>query len=169
MPRTRIASPQQIKTLNDANQALKEIGALQIQLEVIDGEASKEIGLIKERAAKDGEKARAKIKNLEQALALFGEYNKADLFSEKKTVELSYGSIGFRLSTKVKTKKNTLELLKKLFPGKAIRIEEKINKEELKDWEDKDLAKVDAAKVTEDTFGYEVNKEEVNKNLLKAG
>lgn len=166
--RKRIATPQQIKNLEEANLALSEIGRLQLKLEAIDGKASEKIGKIKEDAAKAGEDARNRIQELDSALALFAEYNKTDLFREKKTVNLSYGNIGFRLSTKVSVKKTTLELLKKLFP-QGLRIKEEIDKDELKTWEDSQLSQVDAAKVEKDTFFYEVNREEVNKDLMKAG
>ena len=166
--RKRIPAPQQIKDLAEANSALSEIGKLHLKLEAIDGKASERIGEIKEKAAKDGEEARNRIQELDSALALFAEYNKAELFKDKKTVPLSYGNIGFRLSTKVSVKKTTLELLKKLFPN-GLRIKEEINKDELKTWDDSQLKQVDAAKVEEDTFFYEVNREEVNKDLLKVG
>lgn len=166
--RKRITTPQQIKSLEGANTALAEIGRLEMKLEVIDGKASERIGKIKEKAAEDGEAARNRIKELDSALALYAEYNKLELFRDKKTLALSYGYIGFRLSTKVITKKTTLELLKKLFPGKGIRIKEEIDKDELKSWEDSQLTQIDAAKVEQDTFFYEVNREEVNKDLLKA-
>ncbi len=166
--RKRIATPQQIKNLDEANLALSEIGKLQLKLEAVDGKASEKIGKIKEDAAKAGEEARNRIKELDSALALFAEYNKIDLFKEKKTISLSYGNIGFRLSTKVSVKKTTLELIKKLFP-QGLRIKEEIDKDELKTWEDSQLAQVDAAKVEQDTFFYEVNREEVNKDLMKAG
>lgn len=166
--RTRIASPQQIKSLDDANIALAEIGSLQVQLEAIDGKASIQIGKVKEKAATDGEPMRLRIKELESALALFGEYNKTELFKEKKSIPLSYGLIGFRQSTKVSVKRTTLELLKKLFPGKGVRSKEEIDKEQLKEFSDCELASVDAAKVIEDAFFYEVNREEINKNLLQA-
>ena len=93
---------------------------------------------------------------------------KASFLNLLKTINLSYGNIGFRLSTKVSVKKTTLELLKKLFP-QGLRIKEEIDKEELKTWDDSQLAQVDAAKVEQDTFFYEVNREEVNKDLMKAG
>jgi phage host-nuclease inhibitor protein Gam len=167
--RKRVVTPQQIKNLDEANQALAEIGGLQFKLKVIDGKASEKIGKIKEQAAKDGEESRNRIQELDSALALYAEYNKTDLFKEKKTVTLSYGNIGFRLSTKVSiSTKTTLELLKKLFGSKGIRIKEEVDKEELKTWDDSQLAQVDAAKVEKDTFFYEVNEEEVNQDLMKA-
>lgn len=169
MSRKRIATPQQIKNLDDANQALAEIGALELKLEKIDGEASMKIGKIKESAAIAGEASRERIKELESALALFAEYNKAEIFGVKKTIELPYGEIGFRKSTKVSIKKSTLELLKKLFPGKGVRVKEEVDKDALAEFEDDELAQVDAAKVETDVFGYKVNRDEVNKRLLQGG
>ena len=168
MSRKSIPSPQQIKNLDEANTALAEIGSLQLQLEAIDGKGSEKIGAIKEKMAKDGEAARQRIQELDSALALYAEYNKQELFKDKKTVPLSYGNIGFRLSTKIKTKKTTQELLKKLFGGRGLRIKEEVDKEQLKEWTESELAQVDAAKVVEDTFFYEVNKEEVNQDMMKA-
>jgi hypothetical protein len=69
----------------------------------------------------------------------------------------------------VSIKRTSLELIKKLFPGKGIRIKEEVDKEQLNDWSDEELAQVDAAKVAQDTFFYVVNRDEVNKDLLKAG
>lgn len=167
--RKRIETPRQIKNLDEANLALAEIGSCRIKLEAIDGTASEQIGRIKEQAAKEGEESRSRIQALESALALYAEYNKAELFRDKKTVSLSYGNIGYRLSTKVHVKRSTVELLKKLFGGKGLRIKEEVDKDELKSWDEADLVQVDAAKTEQDTFFYEVNREEVNKNLLAAG
>lgn len=167
--RTRVASTAQIKSLDEANLALAEIGNLTIQIEAIDGKASEKIGKIKEDAAKSGEAARVRIMELENALLNYAEYYKGDLFKDKKTIPLAYGNIGYRLSTKVSIKKVTIELLKKLFDGRGIRVKEEVDKEQLKEWKDEELAQVDAIKVTQDTFFYEVNRDEVNKDLLKAG
>ncbi|MCB1202580.1 MAG: host-nuclease inhibitor Gam family protein [Leptospiraceae bacterium] len=166
--RTRVATPQQIKNLDEANAALAEIGVLTAKTDAIDAVATRKIGAIKEKAATDGAPHRERIKELESALSLYAEYNKSDLFKEKKTLTLAYGNIGYRFSTKVSIKtKTTLELLKKLFPGRAVRIKEEVDKEELKEWDDSELATVDAAKVEQDTFFYEVNQEQVNADLLK--
>lgn len=167
--RKRIEGSAQVKSLDDANQALAEIGRLTMQLEAIDGKAAEKIGKIKEDAAAIGAEARDRIKDLENALTIYSEYNKGELFKDRKSIPLSYGSIGYRLSTKVSVKKTTLELLQKLFNGKGTRTKEEVDKEQLKDWEDTDLAQVDAAKVTKDTFYYEVNRDEINKNLMRAG
>lgn len=167
--RTRITSKDQIKDLDGANQAIAEIGRLTMQIEAIDGKASEKIGKIKDQAARDGESARNRIKVIESALLLYAEYNKGDLFKDRKSIDLSYGTIGYRLSTKISIKRTTMDLLKKLFGGKGVRIKEEVDKEELAAWQNEDLAQVDAARVTQDTFFYEVNREEINKDLLRAG
>ncbi len=167
--RRRITGTAQIKSLDDANVALAEIGRLTLQIEAIDGKATEKIGKIKEDAAIKGKEARERIQEIESALSLYADYNKAELFKDRKTIPLSYGEIGFRLSTKVSIKRTSLELIKKLFPGKGIRIKEEVDKEQLNDWSDEELAQVDAAKVAQDTFFYVVNRDEVNKDLLKAG
>lgn len=166
--RKRIPGSFQIKSLDDANQALAEIGRLTLQIEVIDGRAAEKIGKIKEDAAIKGKPARDRIQEIENALSLYADYNKAELFKDKKSIPMSYGNIGYRLSTKVSVKRTTIELLKKLFPGKGTRVKEEVDKDQLKEWADEELAQVDAAKVSQDTFFYEVNREEVNKDLLKA-
>jgi phage host-nuclease inhibitor protein Gam len=155
-----------IKNNNEANTALGKIAICELKLSEIDGDASIEVGKIKEQAAKAGEALRREIQSLGEGVNLYADYNKDELFSNKRSVDFSYGTIGFRKSTKVKTKKSTLELLKKLFQGKGINVKESIDKTVLSEWDDELLAQVDAAKVTDDTFYYETNKDEVNKNLL---
>lgn len=167
MPRTRVEAPDEIKTVADAEQALGEIGSLLNEIDKIDQKGTEKISAIKAKMAKDGADFRNRIKSIESNLALYAKYNKADLFKDKKSVDTAYGSFGFRKSTKVRVKKTTLELLKKLYPGHGIRIKEEPDKDQLKDWRDDDLAAIDAAKTTKDEFGYEVNREEVNKQLLK--
>ena len=172
MTRKKLSTPMEITTAEKANAALREIGTITIKLEAIDAKADQNIGKIKEKAALDGEEHRDRITDLEDALSLFCKVNKQKIFTERKSIPLSYGVIGFRQSTSVKIKRTTLELIKKLFPDRiktAIRVKEEVNKEDLKEWADEELAQIDAAKVPEDKPFYEVNREEVNKNLLKAG
>ncbi len=156
-----------IESLDEANVTLKELAILEIKIDRIDNKYSKKIGQVKEQAVKEGEEARGRIKELGDALSIYAQYNKLKLFNKKKTQEMSWGNIGFRKSTKLKTKKTTLELLKKLFENKGIRIKEEVDREELKEWEDEILAQVDAAKTVEDSFFYEINKDQVNKELIE--
>ena len=156
-----------IKTLEDANLALKEIGLLEHELETIDGEANKKIAEIKADCAKQGEGLRKRITDLSALLGAFAEYNREELFKDRKSQKLSFGEFGYRKSTAISIKKTTLELLKKLKLDRYIRIKEEIDKDLMAEMSDEARAQVDAVRKVKDAFFCQANREEVNKELLK--
>lgn len=156
-----------IKTLEDANLALKEIGMLEHELAAIDAEADKQIAEIKAQGAKQGEGIRKRIVDLSALLGAYAEYNKPELFRDRKSVDLSFGSIGYRKSTSISVKKTTLGLLEKLKLDKYIRVKKEPDKEAMAFMDDEELAQVDAVRKIKDVFFCEANREEVNKELLK--
>jgi phage host-nuclease inhibitor protein Gam len=156
-----------IETLDQANLALKEIGILEKELECIDAEAHRQIAEVKTEAAKKGEDIRRRITDNSDLLGAFAAYNKGDLFKDKKTVQLSFGTFGYRKSTSISVKKTTLELLKKLKLKKYVRIKEEPDKEAMASLDDDTLARVDAERKVKDDFFCEADKEEINKELLK--
>ena len=137
------------------------------ELEAIDAKAAKEIAEVKTKAAKDGEELRKEIAATAAKIEAYAEYNKTDLFKDKKTVDLSFGKIGFRQSTKISVKKSTLELLKKLGFIACVRIKEECDKDAMSNLSDDDLMSVDAARKISNVFFCEANMEEVNKDLLQ--
>jgi phage host-nuclease inhibitor protein Gam len=146
---------------------LKEIGILEKELEGIDADAHKRIAEVKTDAAKKGEDIRKRITDNSALLGAFAAYNKGELFKDKKTVQLSFGTFGYRKSTSISVKKTTLELLKKLKLKKYIRIKEEVDKEAMASLNDETLSQVDAVRKVKDDFFCEADKEEVNKELLK--
>ncbi|MDR0584600.1 MAG: host-nuclease inhibitor Gam family protein [Treponema sp.] len=156
-----------IKTLVEANLALKEIGMLEHELAAIDAEGDKQIAEIKAAAAREGDGLRKRIVDLTASLGVYAEYNRDDLFRDRKSVDLVFGSLGFRQSTSIHVKKTTLELLKKLGLGNCVRLKEEPDKDAMKELPDDTLAQVDAVRKVEDKFFAETNKEEINKELLK--
>lgn len=156
-----------LESLEDVNLALRDIGLKEKELDAIDSKAAKEIAEIKTRAAKDGEELRKEIAETAAKIQAYAEYNKAELFKDKKSVELSFGKIGYRQSTKISVKKTTLELLKKLGFKSCVRIKEECDKDAMGNLSDDDLKSVDAARKVSNDFFCEANMEEVNKDLLK--
>ncbi|MCL1813411.1 MAG: host-nuclease inhibitor Gam family protein [Treponema sp.] len=156
-----------INTLDEANMVLKEIGLLEKELECIDGDAHKLIADIKEDAAKKGQAIRNRIADDSALIGAYAKYNQAELFKDRKSVQLSFGSFGFRKSTSISVKKTTLELLKKLKLTKCIRIKEEVDKEAMSILDDETLAQVDSVRKVKDDFFCEADKEEINKELLK--
>jgi phage host-nuclease inhibitor protein Gam len=160
-------TPEKLETLEDVNSALREIGLLEREMEAIDAEAQKQTGGIKAAAAKQGEPLRKKVAELSAKVGAFAEYNKAELFKDRKSVDLTFGIFGFRKSTSISTKKTTVPLLEKLQLDKYLRIEKQPDKEAMKEMDDESLAQVDAVRKIRDEFFCEPNREEVNKDLLK--
>jgi phage host-nuclease inhibitor protein Gam len=160
-------SVKKIDNLEDANLVLKEIGLLEHELEAVDADAHKQIAEIKAAAVKAGEPVRRRLADLSALLGAFAEYNRADLFKDKKTVQLSFGNFGYRKSTSISVKKTTLELLKKLGLDRYIRVKEEPDKEAMAVMDDEALAQVDAVRKVKDDFFCEADKTEINKELLK--
>lgn len=159
-----------IENIDQADEALRRIADLTIEIEAIDGKREKQIANIKEKAAIEGKPYRDEVTSLGNALSAYAEYNKEDLFTKKKTQVLKFGEFGFRKSTKIRVSriKNTLEKLKELFDGKGIRSKEEVDKDELKTWPESDLVKVGVSKIEEENFWYETNKDRVNEDILRA-
>jgi phage host-nuclease inhibitor protein Gam len=156
-----------INNLDDANLVLKEIGLLEKELDGIDTEAHKLIADIKADAVKKGETIRKRIADDSALLGAYAEYNRDDLFKDRKSIALSFGSFGYRKSTSISVKKTTLELLKKLKLDKYIRLKEEADKDAMAALDDETLVQVDAVRKVKDDFFCEADKEEINKELLK--
>lgn len=157
-----------LESLDDVNLALRDIGLAEKELEAIDNETNKQIAEIKTETAKKGEKLRLRIQDLSAKIAAFAEYNKADLFKDNKSVELSFGKFGWRKTTKISVKKTTLELLKKMNLFNCIRTKEEPDKNAMAELTDEALLQVDACRKVSDDFFCEADTEEVNKDLLQS-
>jgi len=156
-----------IKSLDEANLVLKEIGLLEKELEGIDSEAHKQIAEVKEAAASKGQGIRKRIVEAASQLGAYAEYNKEELFKDRKSIQLSFGLFGYRKSTSISVKKTTLELLKKLNLDDCILTKEEPSKEAMANLDDETLAQVDAVRKIKDDFFCQADKEEINKELLK--
>ena len=192
--RIKTANSGKIESLDDVNMALKDIGLAQKELDAIEAKANAEIAKIKEKALKDGESLRTKITESASKIQSYAEYNKDELFKDAKSIELSFGKIGYRKSTKISVKKTTLDMLKKLLDGRklelekaeseekrnaitvlitkiqsCIRVKEEPNKESLGLMDNAFLQTVGASRKITNDFFCEANIEEVNKDLLTQG
>ena len=156
-----------LEKIEDVDLALKEIGLIERELEVIDAEAHKQISDAKQEAAEKGEPLRKRIAEISAKIGAFAEYNKDDLFQDKKSIELTFGVFGFRKSTSISVKKTTTELMQKLGLTSYLRVKTEPDKERMAELDDDALSQVDAVRKVKDDFFCEPNKEEVNKDLLK--
>ena len=154
-----------IESVADANDVMKEIGLLEIELAEIENETKEKIIRIKDEGQLKATPLQQKIEELSSSIGIYAEYNKNELFNDKKSIELTFGTFGFRKSTSISVKKTTLELLKDLKMFKHIRIKEEPNKDTLSDLSDEELMKVDASRKVVDDFFVETNKESIKKTV----
>jgi len=158
---------QKLNSLEEVDDSLREIGECESELAKIDMAADKKIAAIKAKAADDGEPLRKRIAELSGMIGAYAQYNRADLFQDKKTIELKFGIFGFRKSTSISVRKTTVELLKKLGLTAYIRIKEEPNKDLMSELDDERLKEVDAVRKVKDDFFCETKKEEVNGELVR--
>lgn len=161
MKRTRVEGTQ-LNSWEDVDGALQKIGIINRALtEMETGQNARIDGIKKEikEAAKPLQEQKA---GLEGAIKEFCECNRME-FLKVKTKVLTFGEVGFRLSTKIIIKRvaETLQSLKDYGHNLCIRIIEEPDKEAMKKLTDEQLAEVGASRKTDNTFGYTINEEKL--------
>lgn len=151
-----------IQSLEDADATLARIAAHRRQIALVELGAAEEIEAVKLRAAEECEPARQQVAALEQGLIRWADYNKPDLFTRKKSLELTFGVVGYRASTKLKTLskwtwERVISALKTAGLTECIRVKEEADKDVLKGLAPDRLAAVGVRAVQEDTFFYELD------------
>lgn len=151
-----------VRNLKEANQALSQIARHVNDLKRIEADSDDKIAEIKAAADKQVQPINEEIKALEAGLSAYSEMNREELFSDKKTQEVLFGFFGFRKSTKISLSRNhTLDLLKKFGLHEAIKIKETPDKKKMADYPDDLLEKVEAKRLIEDIFWYEIKQEKL--------
>lgn len=150
-----------ITSLSEADGLLKRISDINANLRKIEADTDIKVNEIKETMRAEAKELIEEKERLEKSLGIYSEYNKSELFSDKKTIELTFGLFGYRQSTSISVKQTTLELLKKHGLEEAIITKESPNKEVMRDWSEEKLKLVDAKRVVEDKFWVDAKQNEV--------
>lgn len=132
-------TPEIVTNLQQAEGALAEMAALDRKLTAIEGDMNAAIDAVKARAQADGAGLVIWRKELADAVATYATLNRANLFPERKSLELAFGIMGFRQSTQIAqqpriTQAMTLEKLHEYGFLDAIRTKEEINKDTMAGW-----------------------------------
>jgi phage host-nuclease inhibitor protein Gam len=148
----------------DVDSNLREICEIERELQLQEAALNEGVDRLKEEAKVKSAPHRDRKKALELAVKEFCEANRAE-FAKSKSRRLTFGTVGFRLSTKIMIRRmaETLQALKDLKLNQCIRIKEEVDKEAMKALTDETLAEVGAARKTENAFGYELDMERLNK------
>jgi len=141
-----------------ADQQVRRIGVLQGQIEELGREAGEKIDEIKANLQAKVAPLQEKIDLHVASIQAFADSHKGE-FGKARSRKGQFGVVGWRKSTSVSVKKNTLELIKKLFSGAkrklCIIVKETVSKEALAKLTDEELASVGARRREKDVFFVE--------------
>ncbi len=160
-------TPHIVESREQAEGTMAEIAALDRKLSVLTVTMNKEIDTAKDKAAQAAAPLAARRKELESGLAVFATLNRKELFPDgAKSLDLGFGLIGFRASTKIVQQNNinaemTLERLRKFKFLDGIRAKEEINKDAMTAWTDEKLETVGLRRQKSDGFFVEVKEDAV--------
>ncbi len=162
MARKRVIEEPTLKSWEDVNDALRQIAEAQIALGDIESDMQKQIIGAQKVAEEQSKPIKDAQARLEREIKAFVTEHR-DEMGKAKTMTLTFGEVGFRLSTFIslpRAKEKLEEIIRRLKSRQmndCIVVEEKISKEALKKYGEDTVNAVGAAWKQSDVFGYEVN------------
>lgn len=148
--------------MGDVNDALRQIAEAQIALGEIQSDMQKQILGAQKVAEEQSKPLNDNVAKLEREIKSFVTDHR-DEMGKTKSMVLTFGEVGFRLSTSVslpRAKEKLEEIIRRLKSRQmtdCIVVEEKVSKEALKKYGEDTVNAVGATWKQSDVFGYEVN------------
>lgn len=170
---TRIKpDPHVVADRAQAEGALAEMAVLDRKIGGIEANMQEAIDSAKQRASQQANPLIARRKELADAVAVYAKLNRQELFAKAKSVDLGFGIIGFRASTRISqmrgiTAEMTLEKLHQFNLADGIRVKEEVNREAALGWPDERLELVGLKRQMLDTFFIEIKKENVPQEAIQ--
>lgn len=162
MARKRVVEAPSLHSWEDVNDALRQIAEAQIALGEIQSDMQKQILGAQKVAEEQSKPLNDNVAKLEREIKSFATDHR-DEMGKTKSVALTFGEVGFRLSTSVslpRAKEKLEEIIRRLKSRQmtdCIVVEEKVSKEALKKYGEDTVNAVGATWKQSDVFGYEVN------------
>lgn len=162
MARKRVVEAPSLHSWEDVNDALRQIAEAQIALGEIQSDMQKQILGAQKVAEEQSKPLNDNVSKLEREIKSFVTDHR-DEMGKTKSVVLTFGEVGFRLSTSVslpRAKEKLEEIIRRLKSRQmtdCIVVEEKVSKEALKKYGEDTVNAVGATWKQSDVFGYEVN------------
>lgn len=162
MARKRVVEAPSLHSWEDVNDALRQIAEAQIALGEIQSDMQKQILGTQKVAEEQSKPLNDNVAKLEREIKSFVTDHR-DEMGKTKSVVLTFGEVGFRLSTSVslpRAKEKLEEIIRRLKSRQmtdCIVVEEKVSKEALKKYGEDTVNAVGATWKQSDVFGYEVN------------
>lgn len=162
MARKRVIEEPTLKSWEDVNDALRQIAEAQIALGDIESDMQKQIIGAQKVAEEQSKPIKDAQARLEREIKAFVTEHR-DEMGKAKTMTLTFGEVGFRLSTSIslpRAKEKLEEIIRRLKSRQmhdCIVVKEKISKDALKKYGEDTVNAVGATWKQSDVFGYEVN------------
>ena len=162
MARKRVVEAPSLHSWEDVNDALRQIAEAQIALGEIQSDMQKQILGAQKVAEEQSKPLNDNVAKLEREIKSFVTDHR-DEMGKTKSMVLTFGEVGFRLSTSVslpRAKEKLEEIIRRLNSRQmtdCIVVEEKVSKEALKKYGEDTVNAVGATWKQSDVFGYEVN------------
>ena len=162
MARKRVVEAPSLHSWEDVNDALRQIAEAQIALGEIQSDMQKQILGAQKVAEEQSKPLNDNVAKLEREIKSFVTDHR-DEMGKTKSMVLTFGEVGFRLSTSVslpRAKEKLEEIIRRLKYRQmtdCIVVEEKVSKEALKKYGEDTVNAVGATWKQSDVFGYEVN------------
>lgn len=162
MARKRVVEAPSLHSWEDVNDALRQIAEAQIALGEIQSDMQKQILGAQKVAEEQSKPLNDNVAKLEREIKSFVTDHR-DEMGKTKSMVLTFGEVGFRLSTSVslpRAKEKLEEIIRRLKSRQmtdCIVVEEKVSKEGLKKYGEDTVNAVGATWKQSDVFGYEVN------------
>lgn len=162
MARKRVVEAPSLHSWEDVNDAFRQIAEAQIALGEIQSDMQKQILGAQKVAEEQSKPLNDNVAKLEREIKSFVTDHR-DEMGKTKSMVLTFGEVGFRLSTSVslpRAKEKLEEIIRRLKSRQmtdCIVVEEKVSKEALKKYGEDTVNAVGATWKQSDVFGYEVN------------
>ena len=162
MARKRVVEAPSLHSWEDVNDALRQIAEAQIALGEIQSDMQKQILGAQKVAEEQSKPLNDNVAKLEREIKSYVTDHR-DEMGKTKSMVLTFGEVGFRLSTSVslpRAKEKLEEIIRRLKSRQmtdCIVVEEKVSKEALKKYGEDTVNAVGATWKQSDVFGYEVN------------
>lgn len=162
MARKRIIEAPSLKSWEDVNDALRQIAEATIALGDIQSEMQKQIVGAQKAAEQQSKPHNDRISKLEHEIKEFVTEHR-DEMGKAKSKTLTFGEVGFRLSTSIslpRAKEKLAEIVRRLKARQmtdCIVVKEEVSKDALKKYGEDTVNAVGATWKQKDVFGYDLN------------
>lgn len=159
MARKRVTEPQ-LTSWEQVDECLKVMSDAENQLSVITADMNAAIAQAKKEAEERAAQYKEMIKQNEGKIKEFTTIRKEEL--KGKSRQLTFGTVGFRQSTKLLLPSDTAEVILKLRENgmaDCINVKETINKDTVKSYPEEEILKIGGYLQRSDTFWYETDKD----------